>query len=235
MRCRTGSTGLCGSAGGGATRTRSTNWPPKFRPTAVQLDVTDLEGARHCYAKVESELGTIDVLVNNAGVIGPISELADAKFNEWEHCIRTNLIGAANMVATVLPGMLAAGTGTIVNLSTSAVDRPITGLSAYCASKIGLAMLTRSINHEYGDQGIMAFGFRPGVVATPMQETIHSSEINPLAHISISDMLAAEKPAEAIAWLIENRPAQWCGAIEPDIRDAEFKKQVWQDVADTLS
>ena len=192
---------------------------------AVKLDVANLNDARTACHAVAEKLGPVHALVNNAGIVEPISQLADADPKQWQACLHTNLLGAWNMVAAVLPDMVKAKCGTIVNLSSGASARPMAGWGAYCVSKAGLAMLTRMINCEYGAQGVMAFGFRPGLVATAMQDTIHSFALNPIAHVTADDMIAPELPARAIAWLITQRPAQWCGDTEPDIRDPDFKQQ----------
>ncbi len=192
------------------------------RAFAVQLDVAESASVGEACRAAADELGPIGVLINNAAVIEPICALADADAAAWEQCIRINLVGAWSMTKAVIPGMIAAGSGTIVNVSSGAAVHALEGWSAYCASKAALAMLTRSINREYGLQGIMAYGFRPGLIATAMQETIREAAINPLAGITPDDMMPPERAGAAIAWLAQERPEQWCGETEPDIRDPAF-------------
>ena len=189
--------------------------------TAARLDIADLTAAR----RVVEAHGPFAALVNNAGVIDPIAALAEAAPAEWEMCIRVNLVAAWNLAAAALPSMLAAGRGTIVNVSSAAAALPLEGWSAYCASKAGLAMLTRAIDHEYGARDIAAYGYRPGMAATEMQDKIRRSGINPVSKIPKSEMLRPEQAAAGIVWLIENRPKNWRGGAESDIRDANFRAQ----------
>lgn len=139
--------------------------------------------------------------------------------------LRTNLVAAWNLAAAALPAMLAAGDGTIVNVSSGAASTPLEGWSAYCASKAGLSMLTRAIDHEYGGRGVACYGYRPGMVATAMQDVIRESGINPVSKVPKSQMLRPEEAAAGIVWLIENRPREWRGENESDIRDAAFRAQ----------
>src|SRR5690606_21246900 len=146
--------------------------------------------------------------VNNAGVIEPIGRIADTDAATWARLITVNLVGAFNGVHAVLP-RLAPG-GAIVNISSGAASNPMEGWSAYCASKAGLAMLTRSIHDEYGDR-VRAYGFRPGVVDTAMQAEIRASKLNPVSQIPQSNLLKPEIPAAAVAWLLRHRPADLSG------------------------
>jgi len=79
------------------------------------------------------------------------------------------------MVRAMLPSMLAQGGGTIVNISSGAVYQPLEGWSAYCSSKAGLAMLTRSIALETAGTGVRVFGFSPGTIDPDMQTKIRAS------------------------------------------------------------
>ena len=123
-------------------------------------------------------LGGLDILINNAGVIDPIAEIATSDPAAWARNISINLIGAYNVVRAVLPGMLAGGGGSIVNVSSGAAYRPLEGWSAYCAGKAGLAMLTQAIALETAGKGIRVFGFSPGTIDTEMQVKIRASGMN---------------------------------------------------------
>lgn len=192
------------------------------KAVAVCSDVSDMAGARASCARAGEEIGPISVLINNAGVIGPICPLAEASPEQWAGCIQTNLVGAWNIIAALLPGMVEAGRGTVVNLSSGAASHAMEGWSAYCSSKAALSMLTRMVNHEYAAKGVAAYGFRPGLVATAMQDAIRRSGINPVSNIPKADMQDPERPAAAIVWLVENRPERWLAEEEIDIRDPEF-------------
>ena len=192
--------------------------------TAAAVDVTDGAAARSCVAEhAERHGGPAAVLVNNAGSIGPIASLADADPDEFARCVATNLTGAWNMMAAVLPGMVGAGGGAIVNLSSGAAANAMEGWSAYCSSKAGLAMLTRMVELEYAEAGVCCYGLRPGLVATAMQDTIRASGVNRVSKVPKSDMLAPEHVAQAVVYLARERPERWRGG-EPDVRDPDFQK-----------
>ncbi len=142
-----------------------------------------------------------DILINNAGVIGPIGRILDVSVEDWAKNIDVNLTSAFHATQLAVRQMIAKDGGTIVNISSGAAHRPQEGWSAYCAGKAGLAMLTRSVHMEYAGQGIRIFGFAPGVVDTDMQGAIRASGINPVSKIPRGDLAPADQPARAIAWL----------------------------------
>lgn len=163
-----------------------------------------------------------DILVNNAGIIGPIGRILDVEVEDWAQNIDTNLTAAFHATQLALRHMVGRGGGTIVNLSSGAAHRPQEGWSAYCAGKAGLAMLTRSVHLEYGDQGIRIFGFAPGVVDTDMQGTIRASGINPVSKLPRASLAPAEEPAQAIAWLCTPAADALAGQ-ELDVRNPDLR------------
>jgi NAD(P)-dependent dehydrogenase (short-subunit alcohol dehydrogenase family) len=107
---------------------------------------------------ITDKWGRVDVLVSNAGTVQPISRIAEADPQAWLQAIEVNLVGAFFCLRAVLPQMLERRSGVVIHLSSGAAHRPLEGWSAYCASKAGLAMLTRSLHEEYAEQGICAIG-----------------------------------------------------------------------------
>lgn len=198
---------------------------------AAQRDLGDIPATGHHADMTDSLAMTtvlehgFDILVNNAGVIGPIGRILDVSPEDWGRNIQTNLTAAFQATQTALRHMVAAGGGTIVNLSSGAAHRPQEGWSAYCAGKAGLAMLTRSIHLEYGDQGIRVFGFAPGVVDTDMQVSIRASGINPVSKIPRENLAPADEPARAIAWLCTSAADPMAGQ-ELDVRNPDLRKSV---------
>ena len=165
-----------------------------------------------------------DILVNNAAIIGPIGCILDVSAEDWATNIDINLTSAFHATQRALAHMVAKGSGTIINISSGAAHRPQEGWSAYCAGKAGLAMLTRSIHMEYGDQGIRVFGFAPGVVDTDMQGSIRASGINPVSKLPRTSLAPSEEPARAIAWLCtpaaDALAGQELDVRAPDLRSA---------------
>lgn len=190
---------------------------------ALACDVSDDASVDAMASHVRSWFGRIDGLINNAAVVEPIGHIADVDPEAWLHAMEINLVGAYRTVRAVLPAMLETGAGTIVNLSSGAAFRPLEGWSAYCASKAGLAMLTRSIHLEYGAAGIAAIGFSPGVVDTGMQATIRGSGINPVSQLPRDSLAAPSEPARILAHLVSDAGRRYAGE-EVDSRQAPLRE-----------
>ena len=124
------------------------------RAEALACDVSDYAAVEKIVADTKARLGGIDILINNAGVIDPIAEVATSDPAAWAENISINLIGAYHVVRAVLPGMLAKGGGSIVNISSGRAYRPLEGWSAYCAGKAGTGdahQVDRARNRRQGD------------------------------------------------------------------------------------
>jgi len=167
----------------------------------IACDVADWPAVEAAVARTLSDFGRLDILVNNAGQIAPIGRITETDPADWTHSVQVNLVGAYHAARAALPSLLAAGGGVIVNVSSGAAQAPREGWSAYCAAKAGLAMLTRSLAHEYGAQGLCAYGFQPGVVDTAMQVSIRASGINEISRLKREQLAAPALPAAVIAWL----------------------------------
>ena len=170
-------------------------------------DVTDLAAL----SAIVAEVGRVDVLINNAAILGPMALMTEADPAAWAKTIEINLTGAFHGMRAVLPGMVARGGGTIITLSSGAAHHAIEGWSAYCASKAGVAMLTESLHLEYAGRGIRAMGLSPGTVATDMQRAIKASGIGPVARLDWSDHVPPEWPARALVWMCSADADEFAG------------------------
>jgi len=117
---------------------------------AVPVDVTRYWEVEAAVTAANDTFDAVDVLINNAGAIEPVSRLDTIDPEDWGHVIDINLKGVMHGIRAVLPGMLARGTGTIITISSGAAHSPLEGWSHYCASKAGAAMLTRCLHLEHG-------------------------------------------------------------------------------------
>lgn len=189
---------------------------------ALTCDVADPGSVAAAVAATQSSAGPVSILVNNAGTINPIGALHETDPAEWASAVQVNLSGAAAAAHAVLPGMIAAGRGTIINISSGAAHRPLPGWSAYCSAKAGLAMLTRALAADYAEHGVRVFGFAPGVVDTDMQATIRASGIGPVAKLPREALSSPREPAEAIAFLASKDSNAFSGQ-EIDIRNPDFR------------
>jgi len=194
------------------------------RAVAIAGDIGEVAWAGTLVREATAALGAPTILVNNAGMVGPIGHLLDCDPADWARNVTVNLLGAYAVLRAVLPGMVAAGGGTVVNVSSGAAENPYEGWSAYCAGKAGLAMLTRSLHLEYGGQGIRAFGFRPGTVDTEMQGEIRASGLNPVSRMPREAHAPPEHPARVIAWLCGPEAQDLVGR-ELTIRDPELRRR----------
>lgn len=142
---------------------------------SVPLDVADAASVENAVRRVTDDLGPLDVLVNNAGVVWPLGKLLAVDAAEWQRSVEINLFGAVRCIRAVLPGMLERGWGRIVTMSSGAARA--TGMpaaSAYSVAKAGVDMLTANLGAELEGTGVCCTGVRPGVVDTSMQDYMRS-------------------------------------------------------------
>lgn len=191
---------------------------------AIKCDVSVREDLVHAVERTLESFGRIDILVNNAGVIAPIAPIDACDPDEWVQNMSINLIGMFYAVHTVLPQFRTQGSGVIVNVSSGAAHNPLEGWSAYCASKAGVAMLTRSIALEEGGAGVRVYGFNPGAIDTGMQEHVRMSGLNRISQMKREELGPVSDPATVIAWLCTDE-AQDLAGQELDISDASLRQR----------
>lgn len=172
----------------------------------------------------QETFGGLDVLINNAGVIEPISHLGAADPEAWGDVIDINLKGVFNGMHSALPVMRAAGGGTVLTISSGAAHNPIEAWSHYCTSKAGVHMLTQCLDKEEAVHGIRAMGLSPGTVATQMQHEIKASGINPVSQLDWDVHIPADWPARALLWMCSREADAWCGK-EISLRDEEIRRK----------
>ena len=111
-------------------------------------DVSKLKDWERVVRRAHNETGRIDILINNAGTIDPISDIFQTNPEAWSNAIDTNLKGVFYGSYSVIPIMKKQQSGCIINIGSGAAYNPLEGWSHYCASKAGVAMLTRSLKLE---------------------------------------------------------------------------------------
>ncbi len=169
--------------------------------------------------------GGLDVLINNAGVIEPISHLADADPDDWGQVIDINLKGVFNGMRAALPVMKEAGGGSILTISSGAAHGPVEAWSHYCASKAAVNMLNRCVDKEEAVNGIRAIGLSPGTVATQMQREIKASGINPVSQLDWDVHIPADWPARTLLWMCGPDADRYLGD-EISLRDEDIRRAV---------
>ena len=171
---------------------------------ACVLDVSDAHAVASACAKLRDAGGTIDVLVNNAGILSNNKAVETAP-EEWRRLIAVNLDGAFYLSRECLPGMRAAGWGRIVNICSLAMKTGgITAGTAYTASKGGLGALTFSLARETARDGITVNGIAPAYIKTPMvtEQLTEVERRTLLAEIPVGRFCEAEEVAHVVCFLV---------------------------------
>jgi NAD(P)-dependent dehydrogenase (short-subunit alcohol dehydrogenase family) len=154
------------------------------RAIAVQADVADRAQVTAAVAKVRETLGPITILVNNAG-IEDFTSFAEIEEALWDRLMAVNLKGVYHVTQAVLPDMLAAGWGRIVNLTALGAQSGAANMVHYTASKGGVVAMTRSLAVELGPKGITANNVAPGFVLTPMSQRAIDGGLFPVPYEQI--------------------------------------------------
>ncbi|HBS50625.1 MAG TPA: short-chain dehydrogenase [Rhodobacteraceae bacterium] len=195
------------------------------RALSVTCDVSRYEDVDRAVQAAVEGFGGLDVAICNAGVIEPISHMAEADPEGWGQAIDINLKGVFHVMRAAVPVMRMAGGGSVLTVSSGAAHGPVEAWSHYCASKAGAAMLTRCLDKEERDKGIRAIGLSPGTVATQMQREIKSSGINPVSQLDWSDHIPADWPARALLWMCGTEADAYLGD-EISLRDGGIRQLV---------
>ena len=160
------------------------------RALFVRLDVSSEADWASAVTTAEDAFGPVSVLVNNAGITHGMQPLADIEPADWRRVLEINLTGTFLGIRAVAASMRRAGGGAIVNISSAAGLSAQAGLGAYGASKWGVRGLTKYAALELGHDGIRVNSIHPGLIATPMQDTVDPE---------IAAAVAASLPLERIA------------------------------------
>lgn len=164
---------------------------------AVECDVTDVASVGALAARVAKEFGRVDILVNNAGIGAFSQPLHKMEPAEWDAVLNTNLRGVFYCIRAFAPGMIKAGGGHIVNISSLAGKNALSNGAAYAASKWGLNGLSYSVAEELRGHNIRVSVICPGSVDT---------DLSPHEGKNKSKMLQPADIAHAVAMLVTQAP-----------------------------
>jgi NAD(P)-dependent dehydrogenase (short-subunit alcohol dehydrogenase family) len=157
---------------------------PEFMETARQIralgrkvvplrvDVSKVDDVEKMTATAIREMGKIDVLVNSAGIIGPIGPFIGNEFDKWFETIKVNLVGTALCCKSVIPFMIKHSKGKIINFSGGGASSPRSNFSAYAASKSGVVGFTASLAEEVKAYNIQVNALSPGAIYSRMHDQV---------------------------------------------------------------
>ena len=161
------------------------------RGLAVKCDVSDREQVGAAVARTVEELGSIDILINNAGALDHIGQLPDQQPDLWERDLRVNLTGAFNCAQAAWPHMVERGWGRIVNMASVVGTLGGFGQASYATTKAGILGLTRTLALEGGRSGITCNAIVPGIIGTEAFQMA-----NPAINERIASRTVFRRPGE---------------------------------------
>jgi 3-oxoacyl-[acyl-carrier protein] reductase len=173
---------------------------------AIAGDVTSSREVGEAVARIERELGRLDVLVCSAGIGGDSLHTVDVSDDEWRRVHAVNLDGTFYCNRTVIPGMVARGYGRIVNVASIAgkEGNPMGG--AYSSSKGGVITLTKAIGKDLAGTGVLANCVAPAVIETPILDQLSREHIDYMVErVPLGRMGTAEEVAILIAFLASEK------------------------------
>jgi 2-dehydro-3-deoxy-L-rhamnonate dehydrogenase (NAD+) len=181
---------------------------------AVRADVTDSAQVDAAVARVEAELGPLDVLVCSAGVPGASLRTADVPDEEWKRVFAVNADGVFWCNRAVLPGMVERGYGRIVNVASIAGKEGNPMAAAYSASKAAVIALTKSIGKDVAGTGVLANCIAPAVIDTPILDGLSQEHLGYMVErIPLGRMGTADEVAALICWLASEECSFSTGAV----------------------
>lgn len=166
----------------------------------MPLDVTDEHQWADVVATVVKSFGRLDVLVNNAGVLGPLTPIESTSLSAYENVVRVNEVGCFLGMRAVIPTMRAAGAGSIINVSSVAGMGGGPGSIAYHASKWAVRGLTRCAAVELAQDGVRVNAVLPGWVETQMSANVATPDVLG-AGIPMGRLATPAEIAEVVSFL----------------------------------
>ena len=177
-------------------------------------DVTAEETARALVAAAD---GRVDVLVNNAGIMDAFLPAAEVDDETWQRVMDVNVTAIMRLTRAVLPGMIEAGGGAIVNVTSEAGLRGSAAGVAYTTSKHAVIGFTKNTAFMYAPNGIRVNAVAPGATATnieaPWKSEWAQGRLGPLMQVIIPGVATAEQLAAAITWLASDDSANVTGVV----------------------
>jgi NADP-dependent 3-hydroxy acid dehydrogenase YdfG len=173
----------------------------------LELDVTDEQACVDAVRRTRQELGGLDVLVNNAGVM-LLGTIAGADTEDWRRMLHTNVLGLMYMTHAAIDGMVEQGSGDVVNISSVAGRTARRGAGVYNASKWAVNAFSESLRQEVTGRGVRISLVEPGAVATELTDHITQPDARAASVQMYTSMrsLQADDVARAIRYVVSQPP-----------------------------
>ena len=178
------------------------------------LDLTDAAAVQAAAAATLARHGKIDILVNNAGITGGNAPTWELPVEQWRRVVDVNLVGPMLTCPAVLPGMIAAGYGRVVNIASVAGKEGNPNASHYSASKAGLIALTKSLGKELAGKGVLVNAVTPAAAKTDIFLQMTEAQIDyMLSKIPMGRFVQVEEIAALACWLATEECSFSTGAV----------------------
>ncbi|TAL55804.1 acetoacetyl-CoA reductase [Pandoraea sp.] len=180
---------------------------------AYQVDVADYASCQQCAQRILAELGTVDILINNAGITRDLTVKKMQK-PDWDAVLRTNLDSVFNMTKPFCEGMAQRGWGRVVNISSVNGSRGAFGQANYAAAKAGMHGFTKALALELARHGVTVNTVSPGYLATKMVTAVPQEilETKIIPQIPVGRLGKPAEVAALIAFLVSDDAAFVTGA-----------------------
>lgn len=181
---------------------------------ACAVDITRSDSIREGLAETERRLGPLDILINNAGIAGPNTTVAEYDEEAWRRVVEIDLVGTFLCCKAAVPGMRARDYGRIVNVASIAGKEGNPNASAYSAAKAGVIALTKSLGKELADTQVRVNCITPAVVKTDIFDQMTEQHIAyMLSKIPLGRFGTVDEIAAMICWLASDECTFTTGGV----------------------
>ena len=179
---------------------------------SARVDITDAAQVAAALARYSSE--RLDILINNAGYLGPVTEFSAHVSGDWHRIIEVNLRGTMQVTQSVLPIMVRQGGGRIINLGSLAGKEGVAGITAYSAASGGIISFTKALGREMAQHNVFVNCVAPGPLDTEMIRNLGADVVARMVSDSpLGRLGSASEVAHLVAWLCSDASRFNAGAV----------------------